>query len=142
VFNCLQWSNIYFTSVKFIKQLNIYLYLCLFSDAPNSLEIFGFIDGGEYRAIENSQGQLSCTITGGNPTPTLSWDCFNSGTYISTNEGIVTKNQTWDVERGKDKTCFCRSFHYSGNRSVSVYIKILCKFHHFFKLINYCLILN
>ncbi|XP_060575525.1 synaptogenesis protein syg-2-like [Ruditapes philippinarum] len=92
---------------------------------PGFPHIIDFIDGVEYRVIENTQGQLSCKISGGNPLPTLAWDCYNSGTLVATSGDTVANNHTWVAKRGKDKICHCRSFHYSGSKSVSINIKVL-----------------
>ncbi|XP_053373249.1 nephrin-like isoform X3 [Mercenaria mercenaria] len=92
---------------------------------PGPPVIAGYSDGGEYRVIEKTQGRLSCSVTGGNPAPTLTWNCFNSDTLETTSDGTVTKTHVWTAQRNQDRTCTCRSSHYSGERTVSIKIEVL-----------------
>ncbi|XP_053388680.1 hemicentin-1-like [Mercenaria mercenaria] len=92
---------------------------------PGPPVITGYSDGGMYRVIENTQGRLLCSVTGGNPAPTLTWNCINSGTLETTSYGTVTKTHVWIAQRNQDRTCTCRSSHYSGEKTVSVHIEVL-----------------
>ena len=101
-----------------------------FSDPSEPPIISGFADGGEYTVIEGRPGYLSCLVKGGNPMPTLSWDCYNSGDrgFINGLSTLtVTKGQGWLAKLGNDKPCTCISSQNLETKSVSVNIVTLCK---------------
>ncbi|KAL4220862.1 CD80-like C2-set immunoglobulin domain [Mactra antiquata] len=68
--------------------------------------------GNPYRVIEDSPLTLSCSVKGGNPTPTLSWSCDN---VTSTNQSTINSNAnitttfTWTVLRNHTGNCVCTS---------------------------------
>ncbi|KAL4221133.1 carbohydrate binding [Mactra antiquata] len=70
------------------------------------------IQGSEYRVIENTQGTLSCSVKGGNPTPTLSWSCNK---FSPTNQSVIKSNGNttttfpWIALRNHNGTCTCTS---------------------------------
>ncbi|KAL4221130.1 CD80-like C2-set immunoglobulin domain [Mactra antiquata] len=70
------------------------------------------IQGSEYRVIENTQGTLSCSVKGGNPTPTLSWSCNK---FSPTNQSVIKSNGNttttfkWIALRNHNGTCTCIS---------------------------------
>ncbi|XP_060603838.1 synaptogenesis protein syg-2-like [Ruditapes philippinarum] len=85
-----------------------------------------FSNGRTYKVIENSRGELSCIIKGGNPLATLAWNCFNNGLSTDTSGTTVTKTVTWFATRGPDRSCTCQSSHpITGTQSVSVIVQVL-----------------
>ncbi|XP_060599972.1 nephrin-like [Ruditapes philippinarum] len=96
-------------------------------DGPPVIE--GFNNTETFYVIENNQSLLSCSISGGNPLATLTWDCFNSGsTSTSSVESNVTKTVTLTALRGQDRSCTCKSSHPVGRtQSVTVNIEVLYK---------------
>ncbi|KAL4220863.1 myoblast fusion [Mactra antiquata] len=81
----------------------------------------------EYRVIEDSQGTLSCSAKGGNPTPTLSWSCNNFSSAnqptISSN-GSVTSTLTWTALRNHNGMCTCTS-QQTGFQDKKIYISLV-----------------
>ena len=74
--------------------------------------------------------QLSCSVNGGNPLPSLSWDCggnkttlFNKTTSVFLVEFIVNKNQN-------GKLCKCSATHpiSSYKPSAQLELVVYCKF--------------
>ncbi|XP_053391086.1 synaptogenesis protein syg-2-like isoform X2 [Mercenaria mercenaria] len=88
-------------------------------------EILGFTDNLSYRVIENTAGQLTCLVSGGNPLAKLIWNCYNEGKSDITLTDEVSKTATWIAKRGQDRTCSCYSSHFAVNGSVSIQIHIL-----------------
>ncbi|KAL4221068.1 hypothetical protein ACF0H5_019330 [Mactra antiquata] len=87
------------------------------------------IQGSKYRVIENNTGTLSCSVNGGNPTPTLSWRCNN---FSPANQPNTISNEnttttlTWTVLRNHDGTCTCSSQQKGfGNESINVTLNVL-----------------
>ncbi|KAL4228036.1 hypothetical protein ACF0H5_013474 [Mactra antiquata] len=94
--------------------------------------------GNEYQVTEGSQGQLSCTIKGGYPTPTLSWNCNILSPTLSdtSNNGVITKNLTWIAVRGFNVKCSCTSQQLGFSDTVlSVDVMVSCKY-----LMQYCIL--
>ncbi|XP_053390883.1 synaptogenesis protein syg-2-like isoform X2 [Mercenaria mercenaria] len=81
-----------------------------------------------YRIVENEQGTLSCSVTGGNPVATLKWQCFNSNVSDIRKNRSVTSNVTWTAQRYQhNKSCKCVSKHAFGENTVSVIVAVLYK---------------
>ncbi|XP_053390882.1 nephrin-like isoform X1 [Mercenaria mercenaria] len=79
-----------------------------------------------YRIVENEQGTLSCSVTGGNPVATLKWQCFNSNVSDIRKNRSVTSNVTWTAQRYQhNKSCKCVSKHAFGENTVSVIVAVL-----------------
>ncbi|XP_060589219.1 uncharacterized protein LOC132744506 [Ruditapes philippinarum] len=63
------------------------------------------------QAIESDTGTFVCSISGGNPLASLSWNCFDSHDLTSsTQDGIVTNTVKWTAWRSYN-TCSCTSNH-------------------------------
>ncbi|XP_053373002.1 nephrin-like, partial [Mercenaria mercenaria] len=79
-----------------------------------------------YVIIANHTGVLSCSIKGGNPVATLTWNCFNTGSASVIVGTTVTKNVTWTASRNQDRSCTCGSSHpLAESQSVSVKVETL-----------------
>ncbi|XP_053388702.1 synaptogenesis protein syg-2-like [Mercenaria mercenaria] len=90
--------------------------------------IDGFESSKTYRFIERDQAEFSCSVTGGNPLATLSWNCFN---IILTSMTIVNKtvvsNVTWKAVRHQN-VCSCESHHtFNAKQATNVTLDVLCK---------------
>ncbi|XP_053388265.1 hemicentin-1-like isoform X2 [Mercenaria mercenaria] len=89
-------------------------------------DIRGFQNNSMYRVIENTVGQLSCSVAGGNPLSTISWECFNETWEISSEGETVTAEVTWTASRNQTGPCLCSSMHIeSGSELVVVYVDVL-----------------
>ncbi|KAH3848645.1 hypothetical protein DPMN_091025 [Dreissena polymorpha] len=91
--------------------------------------IEGLPDAGVYTMIRGSSNQqrLTCSVTGGNPLPTLSWNCY-VGTHNGSKQGnIVTRTVYWTAGVNKDSTCTCTALHTetSWTRTTSVSVIVL-----------------
>ncbi|XP_060586233.1 hemicentin-1-like [Ruditapes philippinarum] len=61
------------------------------------------------RVIESDTGMFICSVTGGNPLPSLDWDCFGSkDTTSSTQDKTVTSTVKWMAVRNYS-VCSCMS---------------------------------
>ncbi|XP_053390214.1 muscle M-line assembly protein unc-89-like, partial [Mercenaria mercenaria] len=89
-------------------------------------EIMGFKNGSMYNVIENSTGRLSCSISGGNPAATLTWNCYNEGVSVI-NGSTVVRTLTWVAARGQDRVCICRAVHDTWHVTEIVNVEILYK---------------
>ena len=97
-------------------------------DGPPVIE--GFTNRDKYSLIENNTLELTCSIKGGKPRPSLTWRC-NDGAVVNESSGDETNFKvTWTAKRNNDGPCQCTSYHpaVSINRSVSVNVEILCKY--------------
>ena len=78
-------------------------------DPPNANPVVQQIPNGAI--IASNTVRLLCTASGGNPLPTLSWDC--TGTYTNNTSGNTA---SYSVELNVDKTynnriCTCAATH-------------------------------
>ena len=83
-----------------------------------------------YRLIEYETGKLSCSISGGNPLPTLTWKCYNNKPISDVTDGVtVISNVTWLGSRNQI-SCSCTSNHSwtQTTQSTDILIDVLCKF--------------
>ncbi|XP_060575521.1 synaptogenesis protein syg-2-like [Ruditapes philippinarum] len=135
-------STLTLTASKYDNQINIYCSAYSSSDqtplistrkpklnvlyAPDGPPVIqGFSAGTTYRVIENKPGQLTCLIKGGNPLPTLTWTCFNTGTSDNTDADTVLKTARWTAVRGQNRKCTCQSSHSSGSAMVDIQVQII-----------------
>jgi hypothetical protein len=102
-----------------------------FSDKPDtgpmiqsSRKLFG--NNTIFRAIGTGQQTLDCSVTGGYPSPSLSWVCF-TGTEQDLSSGqTITKRWTWTASR--NGTCKCTSTQMGAASEVVLYVRILCMY--------------
>ncbi|XP_053384649.1 uncharacterized protein LOC123535998 [Mercenaria mercenaria] len=91
-------------------------------------KIHGYADGNTYKIFKSTQGELSCSIKGGNPLAILTWDCFNNGSSPLSVNSTVTRTVTWTASPGQDRPCTCHASHpVVGDQSVSVIVQVLYK---------------
>ncbi|XP_052248364.1 nephrin-like isoform X2 [Dreissena polymorpha] len=97
--------------------------LYLPSDGPVIQALPG---AGVYKMIRGSstQQRLTCSVTGGYPLPTLSWNCYDGTHNGSTQGDIVSLTVYWTADMNVDSTCTCTAFQsgstWTRNKSVSV----------------------
>ncbi|XP_060591902.1 basal cell adhesion molecule-like [Ruditapes philippinarum] len=64
-----------------------------------------------FRVIESETEYSVCSISGGNPVPSLTWNCFGSNdTTTATQGSTVTSTVKWTASRNYN-TCSCTSHH-------------------------------
>ena len=82
------------------------------------------------RVIESDTGTFVCSISGGNPLASLSWDCFGSDdTSLETQGDKVTSTVKWTAIRNY-RTCSCQAQHFSNyNKITNITVLVQCKFY-------------
>jgi hypothetical protein len=79
-----------------------------------------------FHAIGTRQQTLDCSVTGGYPSPSLSWACFR-GTEQNFNSGrTITKRLTWTASI--NGTCKCTSTQMGAASEVILNVRILCMY--------------
>ena len=92
--------------------------------------INGFSNGDTYKAIILEQQSMVCTITGGYPSPTLTWTCFfGTVTNVSGAQSEVKKRVTWTATNTGSATCQCVSNQKVSRQQVSsLTVDVLCEY--------------
>ncbi|XP_060575522.1 hemicentin-1-like [Ruditapes philippinarum] len=87
----------------------------------SSSKLFG--NNTIFRAIGTRQQTLDCSVTGGYPSPSLSWACF-MGTVQDLSSGqTITKRWTWTAST--NGTCKCTSIQMGAASEVVLNVRLL-----------------
>jgi hypothetical protein len=88
----------------------------------SSNKLFG--DNTIFDALKTRLQTLDCSVTGGYPSPSLSWACF-TGTEQELSSGqTITKRWTWTASG--NGTCKCTSKQMGAASEVVLNVRLLC----------------